>query len=224
MYTTKALIINFLGTTPDASLDPYITLTINAVQSYIENYCGDNILGKRVFEAPVVVAPAVEADKVRYFDGNGQTKIFIGEATSITVLEVDGYAQVVDEDYFLKPYNALDIGRPYDTIELVQPNGSQSSRAKAIYDFTADQHNIKVTGKFRYSDVAPYDIQLVATQIAGGVISEALDDGIKAETLGDYKIDYASVAKKAESLGVNSVLDNYKRKVPTVNAGTRLAI
>jgi hypothetical protein len=219
MYTTKALIINFLGVTPDASLDPYITMAINATQAYIENYCGEETFGKRVFEAP-----AQDADTTRYFDGNGEKKIYIGEAVSIASLEVDKVAQILNEDYFLKPYNAQDIGRPYDYIELVQPNGNQSSRAKAIYDFTADQRNIKVVGKFRYSSSAPSDIQLVATQIAGAVISQALDDGIKAETLGDYRVEYSAVAQKATAIGVNSILDNYKRKVPVVSAGTRLAI
>jgi len=219
MYTTKALIINYLGSTPDASVDPFITLAIGAVQRFIENYCGDQELGKRIFEAP-----SEDADTTRYFDGNGRIKIFIGEATTITSLEVDGYAQVVNEDYFLKPYNALDVGKPYDTIELVQPSGNMSSRAKAIYDFTADQRNIKVVGKFRYSDTAPLDIQLVATQLAGAVVSEAIDDGIKAETLGDYKIDYASLTKTAKSIGAEAILDNYKRKTPTINAGNRIAI
>lgn len=218
MYTTKALIINFLGKTPDPSLDPYITMAINATQAYIENYCGEETLGKRVFEAPTT-----DADTTRYFDGNGDKKIYIGELVSITSLTVDNVAQILNEDYFLKPYNAQDLGRPYDHIELVQPNGNQSSRAKALYDFTAEQRNIKVVGKFRYSTSAPADIQLVATQIAGAVVSQALDDGIKAETLGDYKVEYASVAQKATAIGVNSILDNYKRKVPTISAGTRIA-
>lgn len=218
MYTTKDLIINYLGQTPAASLDPLITLVISAVQNFIENYCGDEEFGKRVFEKP-----DSDTDKVRYFDGNGRIKIFIGEAVSISALEIDGSAQTINEDYFLKPYNALDIGKPYDTIELVQPSGNQSSRAKALYEITADQHNVKVTGKFRYSDTAPADIQLAATQLASSVISEAIDDGIKSETLGDYRVDYASIKKTAESLGLGATLNPYKRKTPIVNAGTRIA-
>ena len=223
MYTSKALIENFLGESIDSSLEDFVTLTINAIQSFIENSCGDEVFGKRVFEAPTVPQGQTEADAVRYFDGNGDKKIFIGEAVSITSIEVDGYAQVINSDFFLKPYNAIQIGKPYDTIELVQPSGNQSSRAKTIYDFTADQRNIKVTGKFRYSDTAPADIQLIATQLAGGVISEAISDGIKSETLGDYKIDYGVIVKLSKSLGVETILNNYKRRVPATNAGIRIA-
>jgi len=218
MYTSKTLIEKYLGVTLDAGLDTFITLVIGAVNNYIENYCGDDILGKRVFEAP-----NPDADTTRYFDGNGQIKIFIGEATAITSLEVDGYAQIVNQDFYLKPYNASDLGRPYECIELVQPSGNQSSRAKAIYDFTADQRNIKVVGKFRYSNSAPADIQLIATQIAGSMINEAVDDGIKAETLDDYRVEYGNVTKTAYTLGANAILDQYKRKAPKINAGTMIA-
>ena len=223
MYTSKTLVEKYLGTTLDAGLETFITLAIQAVQNYIENYCGDDTFGKRVFEAPTLGEGQTEADAIRYFDGNGQIKIFIGEAISVSALEVDGSSQVVNSDYFLKPYNAQDLGKPYEYIELVQPSGSQSSRAKALYEFSADQRNIKVTGKFRYSNVAPADIQLIATQMAGSIINEAIDDGIKAETLGDYRVDYGNVTKTAYTLGVNSILDQYKRKVPVVNAGTRMA-
>ncbi len=223
MYTTKTLIEKYIGQTLPADLDTLVTLTISAVQNYIENYCGDDTFGKRVFEAPTLGVGETEADKIRYFDGDGRIKIFIGEAVEVNSLEVDGYSQIKDEDYYLKPYNAIDIGRPYDTIELVQPNGNQSSRAKAVYDFTDEQRNIKVTGKFRYSNVAPADIQLVATKIASATINEAVDDGIKAETLGDYRVEYGNVVKTANATGVNATLDQYKRKLPAFNASMRIA-
>lgn len=223
MYTKKTLIENYLGTTLSANLDAFIVITIGAVQNYIENYCGDDVFGKRVFEAPKLGTGEVEVDKIRYFDGNKQIKIFIGEAVEVNGLEVDNYSQTQNEDYFLKPYNAIDIGRPFEFIELAQPSGNRSSRAQAIYDFTNDQRNIKVTGKFRYSNVAPSDIQLVATQLAGEMLSEVLDDGIKAETFDDYKVEYASVTKRADELGVHKILDQYKRKLPEIKTGVRLA-
>lgn len=223
MYTTKDLIKNYIGSTPDTNLDAFITLIIGATQAYIENYCGDDELGPRIFEAPTIAENQTEPDAIRYFDGNGQIKIFIGEAVSVSAIEIDGYGQVINQDFFLKPYNAQDIGRPYENIELVQPNGNQSSRAKALYEFSANQHNVKVTGKFRYSNSAPKDIQLVATQLAGAMVMEAIDDGIKAETLGDYRVDYGSVKQKASTIGVNSILDNYKRKTQSIMAGIRTA-
>lgn len=223
MYTSKSLIEKFLGVSIAAELDTYLNMLISATQAYIENYCGDDEFGKRVFEAPTIPEGETEPDKIRYFDGNGQKRIFIGEAVSVSSLNLDNNEQILNQDFYLKPYNAADIGRPFDYIELVQPSGNWSSRAKAIYDFTSDQRNIKVTGKFRYSNVAPSDIQLIATQIAGSLMGEALSDGIKAETLDDYRVEYASVSKKATTLGSNDILNNYKRKVPTVNCGTFVA-
>jgi hypothetical protein len=218
MYTNSSLIASYLGTEIAPEYGSIVMLAIQAVQNFIENYCGDDILGKRVFEAPDTDEPAT-----RYFDGNGKPKVYIGEATSISSLEVDGIGQVIDRDFYAKPYNARELGRPFEFVELAQPSGIQSSRAKALYDFSADQRNIKVIGKFRYSDTVPSDIQLIATQMAGSIINESISDGIKSETLGDYRVDYAGLAKTAYSLGVESILDQYKRKIPADSAGIRIA-
>lgn len=137
MYTSKATIEKYLGVSIDSSLDTFITLTINSVKDFIENYCGDEKFGKRVFEAPALGESEEESDVIKYFDGNDEQRLYIGDLKSITSLVVDNVSQILNEDYFLKPYNSLAEGKPYDSIELAQPDGRHGSRGKAIYVFDA---------------------------------------------------------------------------------------
>lgn len=219
MYTDKATIDSYLGVTLDAGLTTFINLTIGAVTSFIEQYCGEERFGKRVFEAPTP-----DNDVTKYFDGNGTQKLPVGDLKSLTSLTIDDVLQVVDEDYYLKPYNASLEGKPYSYIELVQPGGRTNSRLGTIYEFEKDQRNVKVVGKFRYSDTVPSDIKLIATKLASETLKEKIGDltlrEVKAETLDDYKIEYTDIAKTAQSLGVFSILDQYKRKIITPSTGT----
>ena len=218
MYTDKTTIDSYLGVTLDAGLATFITLTIQSVTEFIEKYCGEERFGKRIFEAPTP-----DNDQTRYFDGNGSEKLPVGDLKSLTSLTVDDVLQVADQDYYLKPYNASLEGKPYTHIELIQPNGRKNSRLGTIYEFEKDQRNIKVVGKFRYSDIVPADIKLIATKLASETLKEKVGDltlrEVKSETLDDYKIDYTDIAKTAQSLGVFSILDQYKRKITTPSTG-----
>jgi hypothetical protein len=218
MYTDKTKIDSYLGITLDVSLTTFITLTISAVTEFIEKYCGEERFGRRIFEKP-----DTDNDVTKYFDGNGAQKLQIGDLKVLTSLTIDDTLQVEEEDFYLKPYDAVLEGKPYDTIELIQPNGRGNSRLGTIYEFEKDQRNIKVIGKFRYSDLVPADIQLIATKLASQTLKERIGDQalreIKAETLDDYKIDYTDIAKTANDLGTTKVLDQYKRKVKTVGVG-----
>lgn len=219
MYTDKTTIESYLGVTLDAGLATFITLTIGSVTEFIEKYCGEERFGKRVFEAPTP-----DADVTKYFDGNGTQKLPVGDLKNLTSLTIDGVLQVAEEDYFLKPYNASLEGKPYSYIELVQPGGRTNSRLGTIYEFEKDQRNIKIVGKFRYCDIVPSDIKLIATKLASETLKEKIGDltlrETKAETFDDYKIEYTDIAKTAQSLGVFSILDQYKRKILTPSTGT----
>ena len=87
--------------------------------------------------------------------------------------------QVLDEDFYLKPYNAEAEGKPYTHLELIQPSGRSNSRMGTIYEFEKDQRNVKVIGKFRYSDTVPTDIQLIATKLVAETLKEKVDLWIK---------------------------------------------
>jgi len=218
MYTTKTTIDSYLGITLDSSLAVFINLAINSVSRYIENYCGDERFGSRIFEKP-----ETDSDVTKYFDGNGSKSLPVGDLKAITSLTVDNVAQVENEDYFLKPYNAPSEGKPYTHIELVQPDGRQSSRGYTLYEFDKEQRNVKVIGKWRYSDTVPADIQLIATQLVASILKEKIGDQtlreIKAETLDDYKVEYSDISVKAKTLGLTAILDQYKRKSANQNAG-----
>ena len=223
MYTTKTTIEKYLGVSLDSSLDTFITLTINSVKDFIEKYCGDEKFGKRVFEAPTLGEGEEESDVVKYFDGNDEQRLYIGDLKSITSLVVDSVAQTLNEDYFLKPYNALAEGKPYDSIELAQPDGRHGSRGKAIYVFDAVQRNVIITGKWRYSDTAPADIQLIATKLVASILKEKVGDitlrEVKSETLDDYRVDYTDIRNQAQTIGALDILNQYKRKSPFKKTG-----
>jgi len=218
MYTDKATIDSYLGVTLDAGLATFITLTIKGVTNFIEQYCGDERFGIRVFEAP-----EEDTDVTKYYDGNGAIKLQVGDLKELTSLTVDDVLQTENTDFYLKPYNAEAEGKPYSEIELVQPSGRSSSRGSAIYEYEKDQKNIIVVGKFRYSDDVPADIQLIATKLASEILKERVGDEelreTKAETFDDYKIDYTEIAKMAKSLGIYDILDQYKRKDKSVKTG-----
>ena len=218
-YTDKTTVDSYLGVTLDAGLATFITLTINAVTAFIEKYCGDERFGKRIFETP---SPDNEITK--YFDGNGAQVMPLGDLKVLTSLTIDDVLQVENEDFYLKPYNAELEGKPYDSVELIQPDGRKNSRLGTIYEFEKDQRNIKVVGKFRYSDAVPADIQLIATKLVAETLKEKVGDQtireVKAETLDDYKVDYVDIAKTAKDLGVYKILDQYKRNTKTSKVGT----
>lgn len=219
MYTDKDTIESYLGVTLDAGLATFITLTIGAVTGFIEQYCGEERFGRRIFEAS-----SPDNDQTRYFDGNGSEKLPVGDLKSLTSLTIDDVLQVLNEDFFLKPYNAELEGKPYTFIELIQPNGRKNSRLGTIYEFERDQRNIVVVGKFRYSDEVPAEIKLIATKLASETLKEKIGDlslrEVKAETFDDYRIEYTDIAKTAQALGVYSILDQYKRKVVSPATGT----
>lgn len=219
MYTSKTTLESYLGVTLDVSLTTFITLTIASVTDFIENYCGDDHFGKRVFEKPT----GTDNNQVRYFDGTGDVSLAIGDLQSVASLSVDNNEQVANEDYFLKPYNAQAEGKPYTHIELIQPDGRQGSRGAAVYIFDKTQRNVKIEGKWRYSDTVPASIQLIATQLVASILKEKVGDlelrEVKAETLDDYKVEFSDITAKAKTLGVTDILDQYKRKTSSKRAG-----
>lgn len=111
----------------------------------------------------------VSADVTQYFDGNGTTKLRIGELaaapTSVAVAEtgiVDGaagtggsYTTWSASDYLLWPYNAPNDNEPYRRLDINLLNGSQA----VWYPFPKA---VKIVGKFGYATTVPDDIKQAA--------------------------------------------------------------
>lgn len=214
MYISKTNIEKYLLISIDVTGEPFVESVIQACQTYIENLCGDEAFGKRVFEAP-----ASDVDVTKYFNGNGSKRINIGDLREVTSVTVDGVALVQNTDYYLYPLNAGSEGRPYTAIELVQPETNYANanpRSGGVpYIFEELQRNVVVVGKWGYSEEAPADIQLALTKLASGVIRENLTDPstktISSETLGEYSVTYSKMSEILNQVGALEMIESYKR-------------
>lgn len=101
------------------------------------------------------------ADETRYFDGNGETEIYIDPLVSLTslyVAESGGRASTnytewtVNTDFYVSPYNYSSLGVPIQSLVVDNDSGSKGS-------FCPARKSLKVTGVFGYSSVPPSDIQ-----------------------------------------------------------------
>lgn len=205
-YITKTEIEQYMGVQIDASLQTFINTLISAVTRYIEKKTGS------VFEAP-----DPDNDVTRYYNGNGRTKINIDHLREFTSLVVDGITLVEDQDFIFYPINAVAEEKPFDSIELIQPETriSRSSRidVSSPYVFEKAQKNVVLTGKFGYSDTAPEDIKVACLKMVASLIKENIGDSqlkeLSSETLGDYSVSYVKVADFADRLGINDILAPY---------------
>lgn len=111
-------------------------------------------------------AYAVSADSTRYFDGVDCPELLIDELaaapTSVSVAEtgdVDSsagsggtYTAWAASDYLLWPYNALQIGLPYEALIIDRQYGTKST----WYPF---RKGVKIVGKFGFSVTPPDEIK-----------------------------------------------------------------
>lgn len=225
-YIDKTEAKLYLGVNWDETLDPFVDLAISQVVDYIEKYCGEEKFGRRVFKAP-----DPDNDEERNFDGTGKHWLSVGDLREITKLEIENEIKEKNVDFFLYPSNAREVGEPFAWIELAKPEtrGALNPRMQVIqsspYIFDIGQNNVKVTGKWGYSENVPNAIKLATLKLVGGVLKENLTDEdvreLKSETFDDYKVTYQDVSKVSHALKVDDILNQYKRKVRSNEGGIR---
>lgn len=96
------------------------------------------------------------SDETRYFDGNGESELWVDEFISLTSLAVSDegglastdYAIWSSSDYLLAPYNAAAIGQPYKKLIVDTLNGAE-------LDFPRYRKCVKMIGVFGYSATPP---------------------------------------------------------------------
>lgn len=206
-YVTKQEVKNYLGVTWTSGLDTFIDKLIAAATRYVEEFTD------RVFEAP-----SPDSTVTRFYNGNGETKIFIDDLRELTSLTVDGVELTVDDDFLLYPLNAEEDGEPYRWIELIQPetrllNANPRMQQNAPYIFDVGQKTVEVEGKWGYSVTPPEDVQVAVMKLVGGIIKENIGDTdlreVTQETLGEYSTTYGSIKNTAHALGIDALLSNY---------------
>lgn len=223
-YISKSEIEQYLGLQIDATFQTFIDTLIAMAQEYIEEYCGGGIIPKRIFDA-------ADTNSTRYYDGNGMTKLKIDDLRSITSLSVDGVALVENTDYYLYPLNATTDGKPYEWVELIQPETRLNTNSRIAvtspYVFERGQRNIVITGKFGYSITVPKSVKLAALRLVGTVIMENIGDNdlrvVASESLGDYNVSYQDMKTVASQSKVNEILDPLVRKSNNAKSGVIVA-
>ena len=225
-YITKTEIEQYLGVTIDATLQTFMDTIIAMTQEYIEAFCGGGIIEKRVFND-------ADTTVTRYYDGRGMTKLKIDDLRSVTSLSADDVALVANTDYYLYPLNAVADGKPYEWIELIQPetrigvNTNSRIESTSPYVFMNKQKNVIVVGKFGYSTTPPSAVKLAALRLVGEVIKENIGDNdlknVTSESLGDYSVSYQDIKDAAISQKVGEILYPYVRKSNNKKTGVFLA-
>lgn len=219
-YVTKDQVKKYLGVNFTSTMDSFVDTVIEACQSYIEKYCGDARFGRRLFEAP-----DPDTSSTRRFDGTGDKRLYVGDLFDIESVTVDGVEYENDVDFFLYPMNEPEEAFQY--IELSQPSTRLNSNSREItlrdYIFEVAQGNIEIDGYWYFSETPPADITLAMMKLVGAVLKENVADSDvkekKSESLGDYQVSYQDVSRVAHALGVNDILNQYKRKAATGNSG-----
>lgn len=108
-------------------------------------------------------AYAVDTDTTRYYDGIPFTAtdfvdlLFTDELAALTSVSIapnggSTYTAVDAANFWLWPYNAAVMGKPYTHIRLNAEGGS-------VQAWPSRLHSIQVTGKFGYSLIVPADVQ-----------------------------------------------------------------
>ena len=216
-YTNKTSIEQYMGITISLSLTDFVNALIAAATEFIEQTCGDETFGPRVFEAP---DPDNAIDRV--FDGNDSTRLYIGDLREIVSLTIDGNPYTQTTDYLLYPANLS----PKLWIELIQPAGAVNSRLSraGTYTFTGGQQNVVISAKWGYSAAVPAAITIATNKLVAAMIKENIGDKdvreVTSETLGDYSVTFQALQKVADALKVTDILAPYMRSKKVPRAGT----
>ena len=176
-YTTKEKIEYYTLLDIDASFSPVIDNWIAIAEDYI------NQATNRKFEA--------EASEY-VFDGNNKTKLFVGDFTTLTSVEVDDTDVTSD----IKTYPANTTPKNV----LYYENG-----------FDAGKQNIKVNAKWGYSDSVPNGIEFVATVIVAGMVQQHVKStkAIKSEKIGNYQVAYSEEQLQDYKM-IDKILSTYR--------------
>lgn len=139
-----------LGTASAADYDPalaaYITIASRAIDREVGRW--DDYFCSPIFGT------------TRYYDGNGGEELWVDEFLSLSELAVSenggqasgDYTVWGAGDYIVAPYNAPDIGQPYQRLIVDTLNGDK-------LHFSRHRRNVRLTGVFGYSFVPPAPVK-----------------------------------------------------------------
>ena len=192
-YSNEGKVENYLTIDIDNSFSSQIADWAEAVDSYIDKFCG-RTFGETVSET-------------RYFDGNGKKELDIDDFVSLDTVQIlepnsddvmDTLTEGKEEDYIVYPYNSA----PYFRLIMT----ALSSTAV----WSTGIKRIKITGTWGRANV-PKDIELAATMLLAGVVEKGLKGGsVQSESLGDYSVTFKMVDDISSVMGVKEILEKYR--------------
>ncbi len=181
MYIQKEDLEKHLGETITDNVDSYI----EASCKYIDNYT------QRSFKET--------EEEIRYYDGNGKSKLIIDPATKITKVELstDGttWSEVATDNWEVEPYNRT----PIRSILL------------SWNIFYKIKRSVRITGKFGWSDSLPKDVKFCATVLASSMYKGKSSSEISSEKIGDYQVNFEDEKGIGDLDSVKKILDIYKK-------------
>lgn len=169
MYTTLALVSNYLQRDLSEHEQALLVSIIPAVKTLIDSYTGSSF--------------SSEAASTRYYDG-GSSSISIDPVSNVTSINLvnddltDGEAYTDNSSYILLPANET-----YKT-EILKRYGK----------FPRGVNRIKVTGTFGYyEDGVPENIRLAATRMAANILTSSNNsENIESESIEGHTVKYSS--------------------------------
>lgn len=211
MYTDTDTVKKYSGVDWDNTLDSFIESLIKSAQDYVENYCGGESFDKRVFNHD-------GTEETREYDGTGEPTLYIDDARDISKVDIEYGPQDQVEEYKAYPLNETvktRIKMKQYNKDLNVLNSRRRLYAEEGLMWPRGEGNIHVTAKFGYSEDVPDLINICTARIVSGLIQENIGDNdvqrVTSEQLGDYQLDYATMDKVANRVGVTSMLDRYRR-------------
>lgn len=195
MYTTQSRVEAYLARDLTDEETLLIDDTIVFISQFIDSYTNRSWLS--------IDGEFPEEEEVRYFDGNGNKELTIGDFASISEIEIldsDGNmftSYTEDTDWLTFPLNKT----------------TKSDVRLRSYRFPSGRGNIRITGVFG-SGTVPQGVQIVATALVGKYLTKQSSSSgkFKSESIEGYSYTLRDDAEQDKDIQrLLSMLDMHKR-------------
>lgn len=183
-YITLANLKLHLGITGSGD-DTVLTNIANAVEKYVENYCG------RTFTSTTYTNEE--------YEGTGTHQLRLKNYPIVSVSKIDYNEDYLENDSDWEQVDADDYWA----------DGYHADRGIITANFIFD----KYPSHYRITYVAgcstiPEDLKLAIYELCGAYYNHRKNAGIDSETVGDYSVTFSNIL--TESKYIQDILTNYK--------------
>lgn len=185
-YTTVGKVSNYILEEIAVDYQPVIDEYIEAVSLEMDQLANRKLV-------------AEEDDTVKFYDGNGLTKISLDDLQVIDTLEI---GDVYGEN-FVENTN-------YITYPTVVPFRGLILKSGIFNDGV---QNIKVTGSWGLFATAPKDIEFACTVLVAGIINNQTNKGqVTSERIGNYAVSFDTEIEKQDYVRALQIINSYRKQ------------